>query len=173
MGWALKEVTEEGRSDLLPLCYTPSLFSLGLIISVPKPLHHQDGNPLVHTAYLSLALSNTRTPPPHWLPALHQLTTAGQLLPQPSSTTLASRFLPNQHLRGAQVHPSPDPGICLMATLHVCSVFSSGVLKRSLPRMSPQDGKLLEGQPGLTWCRGPHDCCGQAGTCAGGRAREH
>lgn len=96
MGWALKDVTKEGLTDL-PLRYTPSLFSLGLIISVPKPLRHQDGNPLVHTAYLSLALSNTWTPHPTGF------------LPSTSSPQLASSF------------PSPPvqrwpAGSCLIST---------------------------------------------------------
>ena len=59
----MKDVTKEGHSDLLPLRYTPSLFSLGLSLS-PSFSVHQDGNPLLHTAYLSLALSNAWTPHP-------------------------------------------------------------------------------------------------------------
>ncbi|KAJ8780627.1 hypothetical protein J1605_000670 [Eschrichtius robustus] len=54
--------------------------------------------------------------------------------------------------------PSPDPGICLKPPLHLCStfaLFSSGVLERGSPRISPQDEKPLEGQPGLDLVQRP------------------
>lgn len=103
------------------------------------------------------------TPPAHSRSGL----STGQLSSAPAGQQVLSRSGP---LWCSRCTPSPDPGICLKAPLHLCStfaLFSSGVLERGSPRISPQDENPWRASPASIWCRGPrwltrpgwHLCC--------------